>query len=177
MVNEMEFKVLPIKNKELFLKYAIPCGGVLVRRGELKKELLSDLTLRVEHGQDVNSPIENNFKVASRMCTILAKKMGKAEIDDEVIRRYFMFEHEKAIEWRKQIHPDINIRDCMVYPGKVIKADDGKVLVKTPLGEAFFNNVFDKELNAGDKVTTHYDYVSEKAKTDHIGKMMNRMKR
>jgi poly-beta-hydroxyalkanoate depolymerase len=83
------FKILPIKNKELFLRYAIPCGEVLVRRGELQNDILEELSQSVSEGKEIRIPIEKIFKVASRMCTILAKQMRKKEIDEEVIRRYF----------------------------------------------------------------------------------------
>lgn len=168
----MEFKSLPIKDKELFLRYAIPCGEVLVRRGELKGELLNELKESVEHGQDIDAPVGDIFKVATRMCTILAKRMGKSEIDNEVIRRYFMLEHEKAIRWRKQVRPDINVKECMVYPGKVLKIDFDKALVQTPLGEAMLKNDFTPDLHKGDLVSTHYDFVSEKIKRNHAWKML-----
>jgi hypothetical protein len=170
----MEFKALPIRDKELFLRYAIPCGEVLVRRGELRHELLQKLNDSVAHGQDIDLPIEKMFKVASRMCTILAKRMGKSEIDEEVIRRYFMLEHEKAIKWRKQVRPDIKVRECMVYPGRVLRIDFDKALVKTPLGEALLRNDFTPDLHPGDRVSTHYDYVSEKIKPWHAKKMLGK---
>ncbi len=172
-IDGMQFRVLPIKDKQLFLRYAIPCGEVLVKRGELRQELLHELSDSVEHGQEIDAPIGDIFKVASRMCTILAKRMGKTEIDDEVIRRYFMLEHEKAIRWRKLVRPDINVKECMVYPGKVLKIDFDKALVKTPLGEAMLRNEFTPGLHEGDRVSTHYDYISEKIKPEHARKMLH----
>ena len=164
----MEFRVLPIKDKELFLKYAIPCGEVLVKRGDIKEELLRELNEKVSHGQEVDVPIENIFKVASRMCTIIARQMGKREIDAEVIRRYFMVEHEKAIRWRKQIYPDINLRDCIVYPGRVLSIDSDRALVKTPLGKSLLRSELSGKLKPGDIVSTHYDYISEKVSSDKL---------
>ncbi|MBN2330562.1 MAG: hypothetical protein JXC85_01995 [Candidatus Aenigmarchaeota archaeon] len=168
----MEFRTLPIKDKELFLRYAVPCGEVLVRRGELKRELLHELKQSVEHGQEIDADVGQIFKVAGRMCTILAKRMGKSEIDGEVIRRYFMLEHEKAIRWRKLVRPDIDVKQCMVYPGKVLRIDFEKALVQTPLGEAMLRNDFNPDLRRGDVVSTHYDFVSEKIKRSHARKML-----
>ncbi len=170
----MEFKALPIKDKELFLRYAIPCGEVLVGRGELRHEVLQKMNDSVAHGQEIDMPVENIFKVASRMCTILAKQMGKSEIDEEVIRRYFMLEHEKAIKWRKQIRPDIKVQECMVYPGRVLKIDFDKAIVRTPLGEAMLRNEFTPDLRKGDRVSTHYDYISEKIEPGHVNKMLKK---
>lgn len=171
------FKVLPIKDKELFLRYAIPCGEVLVRRGELKEELLRKLNDSVKNKQEIETPIEDVFKVAARMCTILAKQMGKSGIDAEVIRRYFLIEHEKAIKWRKQVRPDLKISECLVYPGRVLRIDPDKILVKTPLGEKLFRNDFAEGLRKRDRVSVHYDYVSEKIKADHVNKMLKRGER
>ena len=169
----MEFKVLPIKDRDLFLRYAIPCGEVLVNRGELKKEILGKMSEAVKQGKVIDFPIEDNFKVASRMCTIIAKKMGKNVIDSEVIRRYFLLEHEKAIRWRKQLRPDINVRECKVYPGRVLKIDEDHAIVKTPLGEAMLRSDFTAglKMKKGDWVSTHYDYVSEKLSTNHVNRM------
>lgn len=168
------FKLLPIKDKELFLRYAIPCGEVLVNRGELREELLAKLNDSVRKKEETDIPIENVFKVAARMCTILAKQMGKKEIDSEVIRRYFMIEHEKAIRWRKQIRPELKVSDCLVYPGRILKMGNDSILVKTPLGEKLFRNDFAEGLKTKDWVSVHYDYVAEKIKADHVNKMLKR---
>jgi hydrogenase maturation factor len=168
------FKILPIKDKELFLRYAIPCGEVLVRRGELKEELLRQLNDSVKNRQEIDVPIESIFKVATRMCSILARQMGRGEIDDEVIRRYFLLEHEKAIRWRRQIKPDIRLGDCLVYPGKILRIDPDKVMVKTKTGEKLFRNDFAEGLKKRDWVSVHYDYIAEKIKKDQADKMLKR---
>ena len=156
--NSGNFKVLPIKNKDLFLRYAVPCGEVLVRRGEVKEELLRQLNDSVKYGQPVDYPIGDVFKVASRMCTIIAKQMGKDAIDDEVIRRYFLVEHENAIRWRKQVRPELKLEECLVYPGRVLKIADEGLLVKTPLGERVFRGDFAEGL----KKFTEADSEKEK---------------
>jgi hypothetical protein len=170
------FRILPIKNKELFLRYAIPCGEVLVKRGELKEELLRQLNDSVKNRQEIDVPIERVFKVATRMCSILAKQMGRKEIDEEVIRRYFLLEHEKAIRWRRQIKPDIRLEDCMVHPGRILSIGPDKVLVKTKTGEKLFRNDFAEGLKNRDWVSVHYDYIAEKIKKDQVDKMLERRK-
>ena len=170
------FRVLPVKDKELFLRYAIPCGEVLVNRGELKAKLLKQLNDSVKNKEEIQTPIENVFKVAARMCTILAKRMGKDEIDSEVIRRYFLTEHEKAIKWRKQVRPDLKVEECLVYPGRILRIDPDRILVKTKQGERFFRKDFAKGLHEKDWVSVHYDYISERIKTDHVNKMLRGVK-
>jgi len=165
---------LPIRNRELFLRYAIPCGEVLVGRGELREDLLKALNDSVKNGLETDFPIEGVFRVATRMCSILAKRMGREEIDDEVIRRYFLLEHEKAIRWRKEIRPDLKVRECMVYPGRVLRIDPDRVLVRTEKGEGFFRNDFAEGLKKKDWVSVHYDYVSERLRKRHADRMMRR---
>jgi len=160
----MEFKVMHIQDRDLFLRYAVPCGDVLVRRGELPKEILDKMRNAVREGHDVDFSIEDKFKVASRMCTILAKQMNKDVIDDEVIRRYFLVEHEKAILWRKQVKPDIDVQECKVYAGRITQLDDKNAFVKTPLGEVMLRTDFREglKLKEGDWVSKHYGYLAEK---------------
>jgi len=168
------FKVLPIKDRELFLRYAIPCGEFLVRRGELRNEVLNRLNDSVKNGQETDIPIEETFKVASRMCTILARQMGKSEIDAEVIRRYFMVEHEKAVMWRKQVRPELKLEECLVYPGRVLKIGNDGILVRTPLGERMFRDDFAHGIKANDVVSVHYDYIAEKINSSYAGRMARR---
>jgi hypothetical protein len=165
------FKVLPIRDKELFLRYAIPCGEVLVRRGEVRGELLNRLNEAVKNRTELDYPPEEVFKVATRMCTIIAKQMGKKEIDAEVIRRYFLVEHENAIRWRQQVRPELKLEECLVYPGRVLRIGDGNVLVKTPLGERLFRNDFAEGIKVNDLVSVHYDYIAEKLRPSHAAMM------
>lgn len=166
------FKVLPIRDRELFLRYAIPCGEVLVKRGDLRKDLLFRMNDSVKNGGELEYPIEDVFKVASRMCTILAKQMGRKEIDSEVIRRYFLVEHDRAIAWRKQVKPDIDLKECSVKPGKVLRIDPESVLVQTRMGEKAYRNDFVRGLKVNDWVSVHYDYIDEKLKRHHVNKML-----
>jgi len=165
------FKVLPIKDRELFLRYAIPCGEFLVKRGELQEGLLAKLNDAVKNSQETDIHIEDTFKVASRMCTIIAKQMGKKEIDEEVIRRYFLIEHEDAIKWRKQVRPELKLEECLVYPGRVLKIGNDNILVRTLLGEKLFRNDFASGIKANDWVSVHYDYIAEKISPDHVRAM------
>jgi hypothetical protein len=169
-----EFETFPIRNKELFLRYAIPCGEVLVKRGDLRQEMLDKLDRSVREGREIDFPIENVFKVASRMCTILAKEEGKKEIDDDVIRRYFLFEHEKAIKWRSMFYPDVKLRDCLVYPARVMDARD-MIRLSTPIGQKLVANTFENELRRRDWVSLHYDHISEKLDETTAKKMMKRI--
>ena len=162
---------MEIKNKELFLRYAIPCGEVLVRRGDLQKEMLEKLSERIERKRDIDIPVGRLFPVAGKMCTVLAKEMGKERIDDDVIRRYFLHEHEKAIKWRRLFFKDIDLKECLVKPGRVMNAGE-KVVLNTPLGKRVVEKNFEPELKKNDWVSMHYDHICEKLPRDHAKKML-----
>ena len=163
-------EVLPIENKRLFLRYAIPCGEVLVRRGTLDPGTLEKLKNGILYNRDVKIDVASLFPVASRMCTIIARRMGKDVIDDEIIRRYFLFEHEKAIKWRAKIYPDISVRECMVYPARVLKTGE-EIVINTVDGERVIKTL-DPEVRRGDFVVTHYDYISERVPNETAKKLL-----
>ncbi len=154
-------RVLEIVNKELFLRYAIPCGQVLVERGSLDRELLEKLNKKVADERPVRERIEDLFPVAARMCTIIANMLGKESIDSDVIRRYFLFEHERAVKWRASLFPDIRIDECLVQPGRILRKERGMLLASTPRGELLLRRELVPEGNRGDFVTVHYDFASE----------------
>ena len=152
--------VLPIADKELFLKYAIPCGRVLVERGTLDSKVLERLHRNVTYERDIRERVEECFPVASKMTSIIARRMGKDSVDAEVIRKYFLLEHKKAVDWRARLFPDIRKEECIVYPARVLEAGN-KIVVNTPVGERAVRDDFVKGLKRNDWVTVHYDFVGE----------------
>ena len=148
------------KDRRLFLKYAIPCGRVLLRRGEIEESLLLELEDMVRTGKEIRIDITDIFKIGSRMCYIIMKRLGKSGIDSGVIRNYFWYEHKKAVEWRREAYPDLDTEECMVIPGKVISTDP--IRVETPSGIKTFRKHFLNKVKNGDYVTLHYDFIVEK---------------
>ncbi|MEM5812392.1 MAG: hypothetical protein QXN71_03065 [Candidatus Aenigmatarchaeota archaeon] len=166
-------KTLPITDKELFLRYAIPCGEVLVRRGSLDQNLLKKAEQIVTDGKDSKIDIERMFPVAVKMCTLIAQRMGKKAIDSDVIRRYFLFEHEKAVRWRAKIYPDVIPEKCIVYPARVLRS--GKLLiVNTPTGRKILDKKFVPEAKRYDWLSIHYSYASEKIPTETAKRMLRK---
>lgn len=162
------------KSKELFLKYAIPCGHILVSRGKISKERLGKLKARLLKGEGIKD-VEKVFKTAAGMCYIIANNMGKKMIDRAVIRKYFWYEHSRAIEWRHSIYKDFDKKLCKVYPGKVIKAGK-KAIVKTPIGKRKLKKDFMPDLMKNDLVTVHYDYIIEKISESEFKRFWNKYK-
>jgi len=166
-------KILPITDKELFLRYAIPCGEVLVRRGSLDPRLLKKAERIVTDGKTANIDPARMFPVAAKMCTLIALRMGKKAIDAEVIRRYFLFEHEKAVRWRAKIYPDVIPEKCIVFPARVLRSGE-LLLVNTPAGKRILDARFAPEVRRGDWVSTHYSYASEKIPSGTARRMMKK---
>jgi hypothetical protein len=150
------------EDKELFLKYAIPCGHVLVTRGDLKEQTLQKLERDLIAGKDIpEATIKKIFKVAYAMCMLIAKKSGKEQINRNVTHRYFWKEHAKAIKWRAKIYPDVVAEQCRIYRGRVLSVGE-RAIVLSSQGKKSFRKEFVPDLKKGDFVVTHYNYVVEK---------------
>jgi hydrogenase maturation factor len=152
---------MKITDRDLFLRYAIPCGDVLVKRGNLKQETLDRIRKRVIRKERVEDDLERVFPIAVRMCRLIAKKLGKGAIDPGIIRQYFWHEHAKAVEWRAEIYPDLPKEKCLTYPARVLKPGK-KPLLETPVGERRAKPDFVPGLKKDDWVIVHYDYIVEK---------------
>ncbi len=161
-----------VEDPELFLRYAIPCGNVLVRRGCLDKRVLNKLENGVVLERSFRGDVSRFFPVASKLCQYIASQLGKEKIDSEVIRRYFLIEHKKAVLWRAKHFPDINVKECIVYPGRVINIIKDKIEVNTPAGRKIVKNIFIPEVNKNDWVTVHYDFACERIPNNLARKLM-----
>lgn len=151
---------MEIKDKQLFLKYALPCASVLVKRGWVSEKKVEELRREVLNGS-VISDLKDIFLVAYSMCSLTAKKMGKKTIDSQVIRAYFWGEHDDVVDERFKQFRDFNPKDCRVYPGRVLEVGR-EVKISTPAGIKTFSNIYNLNLKEGDYVTAHYDFVIEK---------------
>jgi hypothetical protein len=154
-------RLMEIADKELFLRYAVPCGQILVRRGSLDAGVLESLRKRTAEGRSVRDDVAECFPVAARMTTLLAQKMGREEIDEDVIRRYFLFDHDRAVRWRASLFPDVSVEECLISPGRISEIQRGGILVNTPRGELSLRKDFIPEARRGDLVAVHYDFVAE----------------
>ena len=145
------------QTKRLFLRYAIPCSEVLIKRGNVKSSTIEKIRAKLVQNESVDVDLEKIFTIAIRMLKILARQQKKKKIDVETIHEYFWFRHFQAIEQRNMIYKDIPVQRCIVWPG-IVK----KETVKTPLGEKKYKKDFVPDANPGDCVVVHYDYIVEK---------------
>ena len=162
---------MEIEDRALFLKYALPCAGTLVKRGVVSQAHVDHLVALVSEGHVPVEKEEEMFKVANAMCKHIAERMGKPKIDSEVIREYFLLEHSKVVDERYELMRDFNPVDCRTYAGVVLKIEEGHATVRTNLGERVYRTTFARDLKENDKVAVHFDFVIEKISNQTAKKM------
>ncbi len=159
------------EDRLLFLRYALPCAGTLVKRGNVTKQYVDRLVEQVSRNEAPGAGAENMFKVANAMCDSIAERMGKPSTDAEVIRRYFLFEHSRVVDDRFNLMKDFNPVDCRTYAGRVIRAGDGSAVVETRLGQKVYRTIFAKDVRKNDMVVVHFDFVVEKVSKEVAERM------
>jgi hypothetical protein len=107
-------------SRKLFFRYAVPCSETLAKRGVITQKYQRSLVSSIVLNKKIPKDAEKIFKVASSMCEKTAKKLGKRYIDKEVVRRYFLFGHDKVVDRRYKIFKDFNPMLCRLYSGKVL---------------------------------------------------------
>lgn len=145
----------------MFFRYALPCARTLVKRGKITQQLLDQMISRLSNGEELPEGFEDNFVVAKAMCTVIARKMGKAEIDEEVLRQYYIIDHCKVVKERYEQMKDFDPAMCNTKIGEVARISDYAV-VKTKLGLHKYRTDFFNNLKVGDKVVVHYNFVSDR---------------
>ncbi len=154
--------IINIKNRQLFFKYAVPCAETLVHRGQKTQKFVDDLVEDISKNKEIESDCEENFKVAYAMCKLLAKRKNKKEIDDEIIREYYLFNHDEMVDKRFEQMGDFDPTECRIYSGQVIDISGNIASVKTILGTKKYRIDYNKDMKRGDFVTVHRKFVVEK---------------
>lgn len=158
------------KDRLVFLRYAVPCIDTLVERGNVKKSFAKNLISSVSKGK-APEDTEKLFKVAFSACKKIAKRMGKKEIDSDVVRQYFLFEHDELIDIRYKKFGDFNPFECKTYPGIVLKTKKNKALIRIPFKTKVYRTDFVKNLKKNDHVVVHREFVVEKINMNLLNKL------
>lgn len=151
-----------ISNRRLFLKYALPCARVIVKRGNVKQEYVDSLILMVSKNRVPKENAESMFKVANAMCEGIARRMGKSSIDTKVIRQYFLLEHSKVVDDRYNLMKDFDPIGCKTYAGDVVRIGKDFAVVETELGRKKYLTKFARGISEGDSVIVHWNFVIER---------------
>jgi len=151
-----------ISNLKLFLKYALPCAETLVERGQVSPDYVDSAIEAVAGGKEIPPGVEKIFKTALENCEILAKSSKKDSIDEEIIRNYFLFNHDSTVDSRFCAMGDFDPIECRTYPGKVLEIKGKIATVETPLMTFDYRTDFVPDLKVNDFVVVHRDFVIEK---------------
>lgn len=146
-------------SRKLFFRYAVPCSETLAKREVITQKYQKSLVKSVILNKKIPKDAENIFKVASSMCEKTAKKLGKKSIDKEVVRRYFLFGHDKVVDRRYKIFKDFDPMLCRLYSGKVLVSGN-RALVQTITGDKEYRTSL--IVKKGDYVVVHRDFIVEK---------------
>jgi hypothetical protein len=153
---------MKINNKKLFLKYAIPCAETLVKRGQINQERLNELIEKIVKNKKIFDEDVDMFKVAKAHSTILAKELGKDEIDEEVIEKYFLEKHDEVVDERFEQMNDFDPDKCRIKNGKVLSIGNGEALVETTKNKSSYRIDFVPDIKRGDFVIVHRDFIVRK---------------
>jgi len=154
-----------LKDKKLFLNYAMPCLVERVRKGEYTPEEFEKLCEDLIQGKDIpDEEMYNLFPVAMNFIDDSAKKLNKVKedevtVDKDVIHQYFWYDHDSVAKDR--MNPERQDY-CLVLPAKVkvIKGKEG--LVETPKGKREVSLAFLKDKDLLNKhITIHYYHACE----------------
>jgi hypothetical protein len=151
-----------IHDRILFLKYALPCAGTLVKRGNVTQAHIDKLISLVAKGIEPEQGAERILVVANAVCADLAEKMGKDSIESAVIRQYFLRNHSEVVEDRYKLMRDFDPIACNTYAGTVMALAEGKAMIKTRLGSNAYRTDFTPDIGIGNAVIVHWDFVVER---------------
>jgi hypothetical protein len=157
--------------KLLFLRYALPstvgragelgsCSGDLITASKADPALVQQVFRGVLPDLDIRS----NFRVASAWCELIAKEMRRESIDEDAIRAYFWFVHNAVIDKRVDLGENFDHASCRMRLGTIIRVDAEKKIatVVTSEGEILCDTSFINDAAKGDRVATHFNYITEK---------------
>ena len=148
--------------RRLFLMYALPCAPTLIRRGVARRAKVNALISSVSSGKNVPENAENIFSTALGLCKRLSLGAGKGKIRKSDIRKYFLFEHDKAIATRFRKFGDFDPEKCRTYPGKVLSVGRGFASIATPRGTGKYRMDFIPVCTPLDYVVVHRNFAVEK---------------
>ena len=143
------------------MKYALPCVSVLVKRGTVTQEHLESLIETVKDGGEAPTGAEKIPAVAFAVCSLIALENGKAAIDDDIIREYFLFRHDDMIDKRYEEMGDFDTDACRTRIGRIVSIDSGRALVEMPGRTKTYRTDFVPDVKVNDRVVTHWDFIVE----------------
>jgi hypothetical protein len=155
-----------ISSEKYFLKYAFPCAFLKLERKEITDKEYKELESKFLEGDSVSrSKLEKIFKPAFIRIKRLAKKMNKDYWNFDVMKEYWLNEHNKLIEendggYSEQTEKFKDL--CRIHVAEIIEKDGNKFIVQYSNKKRRVYNSILPEADRGDRVTIHFKYAIEK---------------
>jgi len=155
-----------ISPEQYFLKYSFPCSYTLVEMGQIDEKKFEELKENTLKNKAMDrDELMRIYPAAFRRIKEVAEQMNKNIWDLDVIRKYFLEEHNKYIDAKDGNYKKFpqSFRDfCKVYKGKVIYKEKNMLTVQ--YGEKQRNVLSELLPNAkvGDTVIIHQGFAVEK---------------
>jgi hypothetical protein len=157
---------------KVLLRYAFPCTGKKMERGELKEADIRMLEAHLKEGKPLTKSageILRMFPVAVGMIKVAAKLKDNSEIKPDHVRSYFWFHHDTAIDERVKNGEVFNAKECEVRSGKLRSATPTTASVNIDGEDRFFDNSIARIVHDRRKeqyVTVHFNHVCEEIEKD-----------
>lgn len=162
--------MMAISDRMVFFKYAVPCAEVYVRRGKINQQYMDMMLKKISNGEELPEKTEYLFETAPALCETLAKMMKREKIDRDVIRQYFLIEHNSIVERRAKAGEDVDPEKCKTSIGIVSKVNSGKVYVDTGSGKTICRSDFFGNIKSGDNVIMHFGFIVDMLTKDEVSK-------
>lgn len=156
--------------EEVFFRYAFPCTEDLFTTRLISKD---DYKKMNEYSKKRKTPkrqeLEKIYRNAIRRIKTLAQSSNKPIWDSEVIRNYFLKEHNKAIDEGEGDYKNAphRLRElCKVKIGEVVeKYNRGKIVFyKVDYGDSKEQAIgtYYPDAKIGDRISTHWRFAVER---------------
>jgi len=161
-----------MKPEIFFLKYAFPCSFVLLLRKEITKRE-QDLLYKSAKEEKLYLTKDKIEKIFWRPIRFL-----KSISDLDEIQKYWRFDHNFYLKKKEfKDFEEVLIEHCLVIPCEVVKVKKNKAEVKSSFLKKNVELKSDLvKVRIGDKVTKHYDFISEKISENLYNKMVKNLK-
>jgi len=155
-----------MKPEEIFFRYAYPCSDCLVMLGTITEEEKKELEKKFNNNQcPTRKELKEYYPAAFERIKKVAKTMKKEPWNIEVIREYFIDEHNGVIdrsEGNYKLLPKSMKDICKVYIAEVIDKKNNILTVRYDHTQRRVLDNLVKDTKVGDKVTVHYGFAIEK---------------
>ncbi|MBC8500754.1 MAG: HypC/HybG/HupF family hydrogenase formation chaperone [Nanoarchaeota archaeon] len=155
-----------MKPEQYFLKYSFPCAHTLLEMGSIDEKKFEELRKNTLQNKVMNrAELVILFPAAFRRIAQVAEKMKKDTWDVDVIRKYFLEDHNMYIDSKEGNYEKFSteFRDfCKVYKGKVVHKEGDILTVEYGHRQRNVLAEILPEAKVGDTIIIHQGFAVEK---------------